>query len=116
MFINGCASGDYEMTDPLSLLDEFRTAGAVGTVTTECPIWDPLAGRLGEQVLDRLADGEEIGLVLRELRLELLNSHNNLLGFVYRLQALSDITARFGPASPVLADTVQEQPTGPGIS
>lgn len=97
VIINGCASGDYSPTDPLSLLVEFRQAGAAGTVTTECAVWDPLAGTLGEQILAALAEGGEIGTVLRDLRRHLLVRDNNLLGFVYRLQALSETTVSFTP-------------------
>lgn len=97
IFVNGCASGDYAPTDPLSLLEEFRQAGAVGAITSECALWDPLAGSLGEQILDALADGHELGPILRDLRRQLLISNNNMLGFVYRLQALSETTARFEP-------------------
>ena len=83
----------------MSLLEEFRQAGAAGTVTTECPVRDPLAGTLGEHIVASLADGAEIGTILRDLRRRLLNDDNNLLGFVYRLQALSETTAGFEPAS-----------------
>jgi hypothetical protein len=97
VIINGCASGDYSPTDPLSLLVEFRQAGAAGTVTTECAVWDPLAGTLGEQILAALAEGGEIGTVLLDLRRHLLIRDNNLLGFVYRLQALSETTVSLTP-------------------
>ena len=68
VIINGCASGDHSTTDPLSLLGEFRRAGAVGTVTTECTVWDPLAGALGEHIVNVLAEGAEIGRTLLDLR------------------------------------------------
>ena len=112
VFINGCGSGDYSITDPISLIEELREAGASGIVTTECTLWDPLAGRLGEQVITGLADGGEIGPILRDLRRSLLVEDNNPLGFVYRLQALSDTTVRFGtpPGATIAVDLRETEP------
>jgi hypothetical protein len=113
VIINGCASGDYSTTDPLSLLGEFRRAGAVGTVTTECTVWDPLAGDLGEHIVNSLAEGAEIGRTLLDLRRHLLVRDNNMLGFVYRLQALSETTATLQarPAETIEIDLRDREPS-----
>ncbi len=113
VIINGCASGDYSTTDPLSLLGEFRRAGAVGTVTTECTVWDPLAGALGEHIVNALAEGAEIGRTLLDLRRHLLVRDNNMLGFVYRLQALSETTATLQarPAETIEIDLRDREPS-----
>ncbi len=113
VIINGCASGDYSTTDPLSLLGEFRRAGAVGTVTTECTVWDPLAGALGEHIVNALAEGAEIGRTLLDLRRHLLVRDNNMLGFVYRLQALSETTATLHarPAETIEIDLRDREPS-----
>ncbi len=112
VFINGCGSGDYSITDPISLIEELREAGASGIVSTECTLWDPLAGRLGEQVITGLAEGGEIGHILRDLRRSLLVEDNNPLGFVYRLQALSETTVRFGtPPGATIAVDLRETET-----
>jgi hypothetical protein len=103
VFVNGCGSGDYTLTDPLSLLDEFRGLGAAGVIATECTMWDPLAGRLGEKIMQSLANGEQIGPILRELRRSLVADHYNPVGFAYRLHAMSETTVRLGEQQPDIA-------------
>lgn len=90
VIVNGCASGAYTTTDPVSLLAEFRAFGAGGAVTTECTVWDGVAGECGLRILDGLANGDSIGAVLTSLRRNLLREHHNPAGFAYKLLAQAD--------------------------
>lgn len=89
----GCASGAYRSSAPVSLLEELRAYGAGGAVTTECALWDPVAGECGRRLLDGLAAGRTIGEVLLALRRDLLITHRNPIGLALRLQARADSTA-----------------------
>ena len=89
----GCASGVYSSSAPVSLVDELRAYGAGGAVTSECALWDPLAGECGLRILDGLAAGRPIGDVLLALRRDLLATSRNPMGLAFRLQARADTTA-----------------------
>ena len=97
--INACASGDYGLDDPLSLLHEFRAAGAAGVITTECTVFDPLAGQLAHRMLDAFISGQEVGPAVLKLRRELMTDNNNPLGFAYAIHALADVTVELQPAT-----------------
>lgn len=88
--------GDHSLTDPFTLINKFRRAGAAGVMTTGCTLWEPPAGQLSEQALSALVDGAETRPVLLELRRSLLVEHNDPVGFADRLLALSDTKVALG--------------------
>ncbi len=116
VFVNGCASGDYTLTDPVSLLDKFRAKGAAGMVVTECVMWDRLAGELGAEVIDALFDGGNLGPSLLALRRRLLVDHGNPVGLAYRMHAMSETAVQLAPAAATLPSSATETavPEQPG--
>lgn len=98
VIVNACGSGASASTDPVSFVAELRSFGAGGIVTSECTLWDPLAGECGLRIVQALADGGTIGVVLRDLRRGLLAANNNPMGLAYRLHASAD--ASVGGARP----------------
>lgn len=95
VMINACGSGDYSLTDSMSLVEAFRHHGSAGLITTECELWDPFAGQLALRMITAMMEGETMGAVLLDLRRDLIG-HGNPVGFAYRLHALADTRIRLG--------------------
>lgn len=92
VFLNGCATGDYGPESYISLIDDFRTAGASGVVGTECPVSEPFAVAFAAAIFPRFFRGESLGQAMLAERLEFLRQKKNPLGLIYTLYAAHDIT------------------------
>ena len=90
-----------------------RCVAFAATAESPVTVWEPLAGALGEHIVNALAEGAEIGRTLLDLRRQLLVRDNNMLGFVYRLQALSETTATLQarPAETIEIDLRDREPS-----
>ncbi len=97
VFLNGCSTGDYGPESFVSLIDDFRKAGAAGVIGTECAIPELFAEAYATLLFPRLFRGERLGQAMLELRREFLLQHKNPLALVYSLYASNEISL----ASPV---------------
>jgi CHAT domain len=97
VFLNGCATGDYGPESFVSLIDDFRNAGACGVIGTECGIPELFAEEYATKLFTRLFSGERVGQAMLELRREFLIANKNPLALVYSLYASNEISL----ASPV---------------
>jgi hypothetical protein len=91
VFLNGCATGDYGPQSYVSLIDDFRKAGACGVVGTECPMPELFAEAFAAALFPRLFRRELLGQAMLEVRLEFLRNHKNPLGLAYTLYAAHEI-------------------------
>lgn len=91
VFLNGCGTGDYGPESYISLIDDFRAAGASGVIGTECPVPEMFAEPYAIALLGRLFRGEPLGQAMLAVRRELLQKHLNPLGLVYSLYAAHEI-------------------------
>ncbi len=91
VFLNGCATGDYSPESYMSLIDDFRVAGACGVIGTECPVPEMFAEPYAAALLPRLFKGEPLGQAMLTVRRELLREKLNPLGLVYSLYAAHEI-------------------------
>ncbi|WP_424094410.1 CHAT domain-containing protein [Moorena producens] len=91
VFLNGCATGDYSPESYMSLIDDFRVAGACGVIGTECPVPEMFAEPYGAALLPRLFRGEPLGQAMLTVRRELLREKLNPLGLVYSLYAPHEV-------------------------
>lgn len=91
VFLNGCATGDYTPESYMSLIDDFRVAGACGVIGTECPVPEMFAESYAAALLPRLFKGEPLGQAMLRVRQELLREKLNPLGLVYSLYAAHEI-------------------------
>lgn len=92
VFLNGCATGDYGPQSFVSLIDDFRSAGASGVIGTECGIPELFAEEYATKLFTRLFSGERLGQAMLELRREFLNAYKNPLALVYSLYASNEIS------------------------
>lgn len=92
VYLNGCATGDYGPESYVSLIDDFRTAGASGIIGTECPVPESFAEAYAAEILPRLFHGERLGQAMLAVRLNFLKQQKNPLGLVYTLYATNEIT------------------------
>lgn len=92
VFLNGCATGDYGPESYVSLIDDFRSAGASGVVGTECPVPELFAEAYATALFLRLFRREPLGQAMLAVRLDFLREHKNPLGLVYTLYAANEIT------------------------
>ena len=97
VFLNGCSTGDYGPESFVSLIDDFRGAGACGVIGTECAVPELFAEAYATRLFSRLFRGERLGEAMLELRREFLNKEKNPLALVYSLYAANEISL----ASPV---------------
>lgn len=91
VLLNGCATGDYSPESYMSLIDNFRSAGASGVIATECPVPEMFAEPYAFALLTRVFRGEPLGKAMLEVRREMLQQHLNPLGLVYSLYAPYEI-------------------------
>ncbi len=91
VFLNGCGTGDYGPESYISLIDDFRAAGASGVIGTECPVPEMFAEPYALALLARLFQGEPLGQAMLAVRRELLQKNLNPLGLVYSLYAAHEI-------------------------
>jgi hypothetical protein len=103
VFLNGCATGDYGPESYVSLIDDFRAAGASGVVGTECPVPELFAEAYAAALFPRLFRGEPLGQAMLTVRLEFLRYKKNPLGLAYTLYAAHEITL----ARPVASMTTE---------
>jgi hypothetical protein len=91
VLLNGCATGDYSPESYMSLIDDFRSAGASGVIATECPVPEMFAEPYAFALLTRVFRGEPLGKAMLAVRREMLQHHLNPLGLVYSLYAPYEI-------------------------
>ncbi len=91
VLLNGCGTGDYGLESYISLIDDFRAAGASGVIGTECPVPEMFAEPYAIALLGRLFRGEPLGQAMLAVRRELLQKNLNPLGLVYSLYAAHEI-------------------------
>ena len=91
VFLNGCATGDYGPESYVSLIDNFRAAGASGVVGTECPVPELFAEAYAATLFPRVFRGEPLGQAMLVVRLNFLREKKNPLGLVYTLYAAHEI-------------------------
>ncbi|MFW9259082.1 CHAT domain-containing protein [Nostoc sp. CALU 546] len=91
VLLNGCATGDYGPESYISLIDDFRSAGASGVIGTECPVPELFAELYAITLLKRVFRGEPLGQAMLTVRREMLQQNLNPLGLVYSLYAPYEI-------------------------
>jgi hypothetical protein len=91
VLLNGCGTGDYGPESYISLIDDFRSAGASGVIGTECPVPEMFAEPYAIALLGRLFRGDPLGQAMLAVRRELLQNNLNPLGLVYSLYAAHEI-------------------------
>jgi hypothetical protein len=100
VLLNGCATGDYGPESYVSLIEDFRAAGASGVIGTECPVPELFAEAYAAALLPRVFRRERLGQAMLEVRLEFLRKKKNLLGLVYTLFAAHEIVLKQPVAEP----------------
>ena len=91
VLLNGCATGDYGPESYVSLIEDFRAAGASGVIGTECPIYEDFAEAYVAKLLPCLFRGERLGQAMLNVRLDFLKEKKNPLGLVYTLYAANEV-------------------------
>lgn len=91
VLLNGCATGDYNPESYISLINDFRAAGASGVIGTECPVPEMFAEPYAFALLTKLFQGEPLGQAMLTVRKEILRNNLNPLGLVYSLYAPHEI-------------------------
>lgn len=92
VFLNGCATGDYGPQSFVSLIDDFREAGACGVIGTECAVPELFAEEYATNLFQRFFHGERVGQAMLELRRDFLINYKNPLALVYSLYASNEIS------------------------
>lgn len=90
VFINACSAGAFSPLTFHSFLQAFRRNGAEGMVASFFPLPIKFAAAFGQEVMRRYMIGKPIGIVLLELRRELL-ARSNPLGLFYGLNCALDL-------------------------
>jgi CHAT domain len=91
VLLNGCATGNYSPESYISLIDDFRAAGASGVIGTECAVPELFAELYAVTLLKRVFQGERLGQAMLSVRREMLQQNLNPLGLVYSLYAPYEI-------------------------
>jgi hypothetical protein len=91
VFLNGCATGDYGPESYVSLIEDFREAGAIGVVGTECPVPETFAEAYASELFPYLFRGEHLGEAMLDVRLKFLKEYKNPLGLLYTLYAANEV-------------------------
>ncbi len=91
VLLNGCATGDYGPESYVSLIADFREAGASGVVGTECAVPELFAETYARLLLPRVFRGEALGPAMLGVRRELLRCRKNPLGLIYTLYAANEV-------------------------
>jgi hypothetical protein len=91
VFLNGCSTGDYGPSSYVSLIDDFRAAGACGVIGTECPVPEMFAEAYADGLFTRFFRQEPLGQSMLALRRELLLERKNPLGLAYSLYAAHEV-------------------------
>ncbi|MBW4617270.1 MAG: CHAT domain-containing protein [Desmonostoc vinosum HA7617-LM4] len=102
VLLNGCATGDYGPDSYISLIDDFRVAGASGVIGTECPVPELFAELYAFTLLERVFRGEPLGQAMLTVRREMLQQKLNPLGLVYSLYAPYEIALARAIAQPAI--------------
>ncbi|MBD2208103.1 CHAT domain-containing protein [Calothrix sp. FACHB-1219] len=102
VLLNGCATGDYSPESYISLIDDFRAAGASGVIGTECPVPELFAELYAFTLLKRVFRGEPLGKAMLAVRREMLQHNLNPLGLLYSLYAPYEIALARALAQPNL--------------
>ncbi|HEY9800841.1 MAG TPA: CHAT domain-containing protein [Leptolyngbyaceae cyanobacterium] len=102
VLLNGCATGDYGPDSYISLIDDFRVAGASGVIGTECPIPELFAELYAVTLLKRVFRGEPLGKAMLTVRREMLQQNLNPLGLLYSLYAPYEIALARALAQPAV--------------
>ncbi len=100
VLLSGCATGDYSPESYISLIDDFRVAGASGVIGTECPVPEMFAEPYALALLTRVFRGEPLGKAMLAVRREMLRQNLNPLGLVYSLYAPYEIALAHAVAHP----------------
>ncbi|OPX95693.1 MAG: CHAT domain protein [Syntrophorhabdus sp. PtaB.Bin006] len=100
VLLNGCATGDYGPESYVSLISDFRDAGASGVVGTECPVPELFAEAYAASLLPRVFRGQPVGPAMLDTRRQFLLEEKNPLGLVYTLYAAQEITLATPVAKP----------------
>lgn len=91
VILNGCATGDYRSDSYVSLITDFRAAGASGVVGSECSVPESFAVPYANQLLSHLFKAKPLGQAMLTVRLQFLRENKNPLGLVYSLYAAHEI-------------------------
>ncbi len=91
VILNGCATGDYKSDSYVSLITDFRQAGASGVVGSECSVPESFAVPYANQLLSHLFKAKPLGQAMLNVRLQFLRENKNPLGLVYSLYAAHEI-------------------------
>ena len=91
VILNGCATGDYKSDSYVSLITDFRAAGASGVVGSECSVPESFAVPYANQLLSHLFKAKPLGQAMLTVRLQFLRENKNPLGLVYSLYAAHEI-------------------------
>ena len=92
VFLNGCSTGEYGPESFVSLIDDFRKAGASGVIGTECAVPEMFAESYASALFPRLFKGERLGQAMLEIRREFLIKRKNPMALLYSLYASSEIS------------------------
>jgi hypothetical protein len=94
VFINGCHTVDLKPKDLSTIMAPFVKAYASGIIGTEITVHSSLACAFAEEFFKKLLPvghaGEDVGTIIRDLRLELLMKYNPL-GLVYTPYCSADL-------------------------
>lgn len=102
VLLNGCATGDYDPESYISLINDFRSAGASGVIGTECAVPELFAELYAITLLKRIFRGEPLGQAMLSVRREMLQQNLNPLGLVYSLYAPYEIALARALAQPTV--------------
>jgi LysM repeat protein len=90
IFINGCETADIRPGLALDLVSAFASLRASGVIGTEVSVQTSTAYSAAESVFKSLADGDEIGQAIRDMRWGLLKQ-GNVLGLAYTAYSLANL-------------------------
>ena len=90
VFINACHSIELKPGIVLNFVSAFADLGASGVIGTDVSMRDDMAIAVAEAILSRVADNEEVGETVREMRWEMLN-RGNVLGLAYTPYSLANL-------------------------
>ncbi len=103
VFLNACRSVGLDPELLGGFVQAFVDHGAAGVIGTEVRVWEPLATAFAERFLEKFLTCEPVGVILRDLRHELLRCHNPL-GLVYTNYCSADLHLILPAAPPEVSD------------